>query len=250
MMSRGVLLFCFDTEHTRYHKILERCVILIKRNICKEITVVTDFATYQRMSPMGFINYKFIEPELGNELNGRAWNNVDRHMSYELSPYDTTLVMDIDYFCFSDNLKQLFNTDYDFLVPTQAHDLTGRNTFDQRRWSMIPMVWATVLLFKKNDRVGKIFDTIKYIKKNYIYFTEMYRIHSKNLRNDYLFAMALQQINGFTGYDKMPFALPTLPPDCEVVDITDEGLSWKYNDQISYVENQDVHVLNKEVANV
>jgi hypothetical protein len=175
---------------------------------------------------------------------------VDRHLAYELSPYDTTLVMDIDYFCFSDNLKQLFDTEYDFLVPDTAHDLTGRNTFDQRRWSMIPMVWATVLLFKKNDRVRKIFDTVKYIKKNYSYFTEMYRIYSKNLRNDYLFAMALQQINGFTGYDKMPFALPTLPPDCEVVDITDEGLSWKYNDQISYVENQDVHVLNKEVANV
>ena len=60
MMSRGVLLFCFDTEHTQYHKILERCVRLVKRNICKEITVVTDFVTYQRMSPMGFINYKFI----------------------------------------------------------------------------------------------------------------------------------------------------------------------------------------------
>ena len=122
--------------------------------------------------------------------------------------------------------------------------------FIQRRWSMIPMVWATVLLFKKNDKVRKIFDTVKYIKKNYSYFTEMYRIYSKNLRNDYLFAMALQQINGFVGYEKMPFALPTLPPDCEVVEINDEGLAWKHNNQISYVQDQDVHVLNKEIANV
>lgn len=112
------------------------------------------------------------------------------------------------------------------------------------------MVWATVLLFKKNDKVRKIFDTVKYIKKNYSYFTKMYRIYASNLRNDYLFAMALQQINGFSGYEKLPFALPTLPPDCEVIEITDEGVTWKYNDQISYVENQDVHVLNKEIANV
>ena len=181
---------------------------------------------------------------------GKEWNNVDRHMAYELSPYDTTLVIDIDYFCFSDSLKQLLDTDYDFLVPDTAYDLTGRNTFDQRRWSMIPMVWATVLLFKKNDRVRKIFDTVKYIKQHYSYFAEMYRIYARNLRNDYLFAMALQQINGFVGYEKLPFALPTLPPDCEVIKITDTGLAWKYNDQISYVENQDVHVLNKEVANV
>jgi hypothetical protein len=158
--------------------------------------------------------------------------------------------MDIDYFCFTDNLAQFLDTDYDFLVPDTAYDLTGRDTFDQRRWSMIPMVWATVLVFKKNHKVRKIFETVKYIKQYYSYFTDMYRVYSKNLRNDYLFAMALQQINGFTGYDKLPLALPTLPPDCEVVKITDNGLAWKYRDQISYVEDQDVHVLNKEIANV
>jgi len=250
MMTQGVLLFCFDTEHTRYHKILERCVRLVKKNISKNITVVTNFETFSRMSPMGYIEYKFIEPELGNKLNGESWNNVDRHMSYELSPYDTTLVMDIDYFCFSDNLKNLFDTEYDFLVPDTAHDLTGRDSFDHRRWSMIPMVWATVLLFKKNEKVRKIFDTVKYIKENYSYFREMYRIYGRNLRNDYLFAMALQQVNGFMGYEKMPFALPTLPRDCEIIEMTDNGLAWRYKDQISFVKDQDVHVLNKEIANV
>ena len=48
---------------------------------------------------------------------GKTWKNVDRHLAYELSPYAKTLVMDIDYFCFTDNLKQFLNTDYDFLVP-------------------------------------------------------------------------------------------------------------------------------------
>jgi hypothetical protein len=249
-MTKGVLLFCFDTADTKYHSILERCVRLVKKNLKLPITVVTNFKTFKKMKPMGFINYKFIEPESGNTKLGKEWNNVDRHMAYELSPYDSTLVMDIDYFCFTDNLAQFLDTDYDFLVPDTAYDLTGRNTFDQRRWSMIPMVWATVLVFKKNHKVRKIFETVKYIKQYYSYFTDMYRVYSKNLRNDYLFAMALQQINGFTGYNKLPLALPTLPPDCEVVKITDNGLAWKYRDQISYVEDQDVHVLNKEMANV
>jgi hypothetical protein len=249
-MTKGVLLFCFDTADVQYHKILERCVGLVKKNLKSEITVVTNFETFSKLKPLGFVNYKFIEPELGNKKNGREWRNVDRHMAYELSPYDTTLVIDIDYFCFTDNLAQLFNTNYDFLVPDTAYDLTGRNTFNQRRWSMIPMVWATVLVFKKNDRVRKIFDTVKYIKQYYSYFNEMYRIYARNLRNDYLFAMALQQINGFTGYDKLPLALPTLPPDCEILKITDTGLAWKHDDKISYVENQDVHVLNKDLSNV
>ena len=36
-MKQGVLLFCFDTEHTQYHKILERCVPLVKKNLKLEI---------------------------------------------------------------------------------------------------------------------------------------------------------------------------------------------------------------------
>ena len=91
-MTQGVLLFCFDTEHTRYHKILERCVALIKKNLKLEITVVTNFDTFKKIKPIGFINYKFIEPELGNTKLGKTWNNVDRHLAYELSPYDNTIL--------------------------------------------------------------------------------------------------------------------------------------------------------------
>ena len=32
-MTKGVLLFCFNTNETQYHKILERCVSLIKKNL-------------------------------------------------------------------------------------------------------------------------------------------------------------------------------------------------------------------------
>ena len=36
------------------------------------------------------------------------------------------------------------------LISSEAFDLTNRKTFDSRVWSMIPMVWATVFIFKKN----------------------------------------------------------------------------------------------------
>jgi len=250
MMSRGVLLFCFDTEHTRYHRLLEKCVHLIGKNLELPITVITDHDTFNKIKPLGFINYKFIEPERGNTKMGKSWNNADRHMAYELSPYDTTLVMDIDYFCFTDNLLQFMDTGHDFLIPDQAHDLTDRENLQHRKWSMVPMVWATVFIFKKGEKSRMIFEMIKYIKKHYSYFNKLYRIFSSNLRNDYVFAIALQQLGGFVGYDKFPFALSTLPPDCEIVEMTDNGIAWKHNDQINFIEQQDVHVLNKEVADV
>jgi hypothetical protein len=249
-MKKGVLLFCFDTVDRKYHRILERCVHLIKKNLKLEITVITNFDTYKNLKPLGFINYKFIEPETGNTKNGQEWKNVDRHMAYELSPYDVTLVLDIDYFPFSDNLKQFLDTKYDFLISKNAFDLTGRNSFDVRRFSMIDMVWATVFVFKKSKKAKRIFDMIKYVKSYYPYFLDLYRIRDRRFRNDYAFAIALEQANGFISYETMPIQLATLPPDCKIAKFTDTGLAWQFNDQVNYTEDQDVHVLNKEVANV
>jgi len=249
-MSKGILLFCFDTEHTRYHNILEKCVALIRKNLKLEITVVTNFDTFKKMKPMGFINYKFIKHTKGNTKLGKEWNNVDRHMAYELTPYDTTLVMDIDYFPFTDNLLQMMETKYDFLISKEAYDLSGRNTFDLRRWSMIDMVWATVFVFRKTKKAKRIFDVVKYVKDYYTYFLDLYRIYGKNFRNDYAFAIALEQANGLIRYDTMPLRIPTLPLDCEIVKITDTGIAWKRDDQINYTTEQDVHVLNKELGHV
>ena len=91
---------------------------------------------------------------------------------------------------------------------------------------------------------------VKYVKNWYPYFNELYRIRSKNLRNDYVFAIALQQLNGFINYDTFPFAISTLPPDCKVLKFSEKGIAWQYNDKIDWIEDQDVHILNKEIANV
>jgi len=115
---------------------------------------------------------------------------------------------------------------------------------------MIDMVWATVLVFRKTEKAKMIFDMVRYVKEYYPYFNEIYRIYSKNFRNDYAFAIALEQINGFMEYETLPMRLPTLPPDCEVLSISSNGLAWQGDDKIMHTVNQDVHVLNKEIANV
>ncbi len=109
------------------------------------------------------------------------------------------------------------------------------------------MVWATVFVFRKTKKAKQIFDMIKYVKEFYPHFTELYRIFAKNFRNDYAFAIALQQLNGFNSYDTFPFALSTLPADCEILQMTDRGIAWRLGDEINWVEDQDVHVLNKEI---
>ena len=249
-MSTGVLLYCFNTPTCDYHRLLERCVELIKKNLKLEITVVTNYETFKKLKPLGMINYKFIDEELGNLRNGDQWNQLERCYAYDISPYDTTIVMDIDYFCYTDNLLTYINIDEDFLVHDKIHDLTGKNVYEFRDNSIIPMVWATVIIFKKTDRAKRIFDMVKYIKKYYQYFCQLYRVDFTNFRNDYAFSMAMNQVNGNISQKFLPGRLPTLPGLAKVLKITDTGVAFKYDDKINFIEDQDIHIIDKEVVNV
>ena len=59
-MTKGILLFCFNTKDVQYHKILEKCVALIRKNLKLEITVVTNFNTFKQIKPLGFNRISFL----------------------------------------------------------------------------------------------------------------------------------------------------------------------------------------------
>ena len=104
-MTTGVLTYCFDNPDTQYHKLAERCVAQIRKYLKLEITIVTNLETFKKFKPMGMINYKLVEAKTTNKRAYRgksvAWYNKERALAYEHSPYDTTILMDCDYFVFS-----------------------------------------------------------------------------------------------------------------------------------------------------
>ena len=112
------------------------------------------------------------------------------------------------------------------------------------------MVWATVIVFKKTARANSIFDAVKYIKKHYQYFVDLYRIDFRNFRNDDAFSIALNQINGHIQQKFLPGKLSTLPEIAKVTEITDTKVTFNYEDKLNWVENQDLHILDKGVVNV
>lgn len=246
----GILLYCFNTESYRYDKIAAKTIPLLKKNLDLPVTVVTNFETYQKLPPLGFVNYKFIEHQTGNFINGKQWHNLDRHRAYELSPYEKTILLDIDYFCYSDYLLTLAGTDQDFMVHDKVHDVTCNDSYRFARNSMIPMVWATVIIFKKTPRAKAIFDMVKYVKERYGYFCDLYRIDFRNFRNDYAFAIALHQLGGFKGYETIPTKLPTLPASAKVTEVSDSHVAWNHQGRIGRISGNDLHVIDKGVQNV
>lgn len=247
-MTRGVLLYCFDTNETAYSKIADRCVDLIKIHLDLPVTIITDANTRNNLKSL--CDFKTIEIEKNNTKLSKPWYNLERHLAFDHSPYDHTIVMDVDYFCFSDKLLKLLDTGYDFLIHKQAHDVTARNTMRYDRESMMDLVWATVLVFKKTDVVRAIFDTVKMIKQNYTHFCNLYRISYRNFRNDYAFAIALNQLNGHRDYSIIPDSIATVPADVKIIKINDNSAELGFADKTFSIHNQDMHFINKEVANV
>ena len=142
------------------------------------------------------------------------------------------------------------DTNYDFLVHQQAYDVTGRNSMNYDRHSMLELVWATVLVFKKTNKSKQIFDTVKLVKQNYRHFCNLYRISYRNFRNDYAFSIALNQINGHRNFPTIPDRMATVPADVELLHFDDNSLTISSNNTAVKLCDQDLHILNKEIANV
>jgi len=245
-MSAGVLIYCFDSEKIKYHTVTNFCIQQIKKHLNLPVTVVTNESTKKFLKDVD--STVVIENKSGNKRVYKNktvdWFNLERAKSYEYTPYDTTILLDADYFVYTDNLLQFVDTGYDFLLHNKVHDLTGRNKFEYSSLSMLPIVWATVTIFKKNKTTENIFRLIQHIQNNYNYFCNLYRIDFKNFRNDYAFAIAMHQLN-IKNY--IPVKMSMLPTDVDILEINDSSIKFRYADCVGMTEKQDVHILNKEI---
>ena len=249
-MTTGVLLYCFDTPEHKYHKLAERCVAQIRKYLKLDITIVTNLETFKKFKPMGMINYKLVENKTTNTRPYRGrnvpWYNKERALAYEHSPYDTTILMDCDYFVFSSTLLELTKTNFDIMLHDKVHDLTGRNMIEGKDESTLPLVWATVTLFKKGANAKAIFDMIKHVQEYYPHYKNLYRIKYSAYRNDYAFAIALHQLN--LG-NSIPTPMQMLADSVDIIDSDDEGIVLKYGGNVNFVTGQDVHIMDKEWCN-
>ena len=247
-MTKGVLLYCFDTPQVSYSTITDRCISLIERNLDLPVTVITDADTKGRIKSK--CDTRVVDVEKGNTKLSEPWYNLERHLAFDHSPYDRTVVMDVDYFCYSDKILRLLQSESDFLVHKSAHDVLRKEEMQYHREAMLDLVWATVLIFNKTPRTKAIFDTVKLVKENYAHYCHLYRITYKYFRNDYAFAIALNQVNGHREYDVIPDSIATVPANAEILELKHDGAVIRLNDKIVSLHDQDLHFLNKDIANV
>jgi hypothetical protein len=112
--------------------------------------------------------------------------------------------------------------------------------------STLPLVWATVTLFKKTANSDAIFSMIRHVQEYYPHYRNLYRIRYPNYRNDYAFAIALHQLN--LG-NSIPTPMTMLADSVDVIDSDGDGIVFKHGDNVMFTSGQDVHVMDKEWCN-
>jgi hypothetical protein len=143
-----------------------------------------------------------VDTRMFSDIEGRVtWFNGNRSDAYSLSPWDKTLVLDADYVVASDQLKTLLKIDQDFLAHTTAYDITGKADFEELNYygrHLMPMSWATVMMFRRSRTAELIFETMQMIKNNWDHYRELYGITRTTFRNDFALSIALNIVNGHT----------------------------------------------------
>ena len=243
MKSKGILLLYSDSAQLDYLKLAELCARLA--------TYYTDLpVTIKQLNSTKTNSRSFIYPNSTHETI--EWNNFNRCDAYNLSPYDSTLLIDVDYMIQNDTLAQYFLSDHDLICHNESWDVSGNDAFASSKYmssNRFEMRWATVIYFNKSAANEILFETWRSVQENYSYYSELFGFKKNPYRNDYAFSIAHQICNGYSNINTFNYRLPALNTTDEVIDYANGRWLIKYetrNIPNAMRYTGDLHVMNKK----
>ena len=189
------------------------------------------------------------------------FKNRQKHDVHWLSPFEKTLLLDIDYIVQSNHLEYLFRDDNPH--PIQMFDNArylryNRAPFPERYLhpNGVPMWWSTVIYFDKSPESKMFFDLWSHIADNYDYYKFLYGFAGKLFRTDFCVSIALHILNGMQHGDFVePIAGSLINVDQKDVIVQssssenyhflayDRDEPWK--NILVHTKDQDLHIMNK-----
>jgi hypothetical protein len=277
-------MFAHNNTEIDYFRLAVVNALLVQKNLgIKNITVVTDpFSLAQGEKTLG---KRLIKKAINNiiviekdkkfkALNQRLYKdtshtakylpfyNVNRCDAYELSPYDETLLIDVDYLILSDTLNHCWGHNNELMMNWKFQDIM----YERKDPSLarlndmgITMYWATVVYFRKTEYVENFFNIVSHVKNNPQFYKDLYQWQGTLYRNDYSFSIAAHMMSGFV--DK---GIPQLPTTLyKSFDTDDIHSAVDKNTIVMYLEKPrspgdfmltkwqgiDLHIMNKWAIN-
>jgi hypothetical protein len=234
--SRGIVAFAYNVDTIDYISIAKKTLALASKKLDLPYTLITD-NEYQNdfyTNRYDVDSQQFVK-----------WRNNGRQLAYELSPYDETLVIDVDYLILNNGINKIFDVSWDYILARNSHTLADKWPAYMGEQSL-PYVWATVFAFRKTARAKLYFDLISKIQRNYAYYCALFNVQDRNFRNDYAFAMADVILNGYVLDDKsIPGSILAINQPIESIEFINGKVIVKDKNQAYVLPSTNLHVMSK-----
>jgi hypothetical protein len=199
-MSRGVLVFAHNNGIIDYVKMASITASRVRRFLKLPTTLVTDSLSLENNNHDTTIFDKIVlvDVEQDNHIRNEPWYNKGRYLCYEHTPYDETLVIDTDYVINSTALLKTFQLPSDFVCyRTAKYMFDDAHPHETMGNLSLQTYWATVIRFRKTERVEHIFSMMERVQDHYSYYAELHNMNdNETYRNDYALTIALRTVNG------------------------------------------------------
>jgi hypothetical protein len=259
-MTQGFLLFAHNNEEINYGVMALWQAKRISKFLGKPVSIVTDAQTTSSLDIFDTTwRETFDQIILTDSLTTQTkryidrpltFHNIDRTQSWNLTPYDETIVMDTDIIIQSSSFNLLWNSVDDLVVCKNSPDLYG-NTSEEFTWiseKTLPFYWATVFFFRKTSETKIFFDHCNFIKENYNWHKHVYELNAGPIRNDFVWSIALHDLGGNESSSWAPI-IPWILHHSEdkdhILQITDNAVKFLTPQGLCLIRNQDVHIFNK-----
>lgn len=261
-MSQGVLLFAFNSPKYNYYKMANHTRKRVEHFLKLPVTLVTDEDSMPDEEYDLWDKVIKVTPDKNNFRDWGMWINKGRYMAYELSPYDDTILLDVDYIINSDKLLKLFEVDTDFcchnktnflMHPGSPQELLSAYSYET--------LWATVVMFRKSKRAKQIFECLEMVQKNYDHYANIHSFIAGVYRNDYALTLAVRISNGHATVpsDFIKWDLVHVGKNTQVYKNTDDEFNTEYTvmfdnwqrgkirKEYITIKDMDFHVMNKDL---
>lgn len=277
--TTGVAFFAYNTDQINYLKLATLAALYVERHMPNQsICLITDHANwewFQKTAEGPIAQNVFDDVVITNpplQTNYRThydspytkfksdFKNGNKHKVIDFTPYDRTLLLDIDYIVQNNDLEYVFDTDQGVTLFHRAQDIIGRLPYPSEQYlyeTGVPMLWSTAIYFDRNDPLARsFFDLWAHVANNYTFYRFLYNFPAGMFRTDFCVSIAAHMLNGMgQGELVSDFPFPMIymsqRDDIAQVNTVDE---WAYlvndrdeewKDTLALITKENVHVMNK-----
>jgi hypothetical protein len=278
--TRGFLLFAMGSGNIQYGKLAVCCALSIKTNLKNNnVTVVVDDETnrYLKTSlPKDIVLKAFDKIIVATEKfkstkrkhYDSPWrtyyipfNNQNRVLTYDYSPYYETILIDVDFLIMENSLDDVWGNDQDILMNSEVRDLQNNKlpAIEDNRLSKhgIPLYWASLVYFKKSSFAKTFFGFVSYIREQYNFYQFLYGFKKGYYRNDFSFSIAAHVLSGYKprGIKSFPQKVIRISPqkdsiakiiDSKEIIFLSNHPDEQWKNTLINMKGFSVHIMNKQ----